>query len=201
MRNTADGPMMWDRNTPCASCPYRRDAPRGMWHPTEFTNLMIQDANVVGATFGCHEFNKRPPEQHRPCAGWLLDQKRRGIPNVRLRVLLGQNADAARCFNEANDAGLFLFDSIKEMVDENMKYMRRGRTEVKEYEIFRHTGQDGMIQTNTGLVVPAMTKKEAIRVARVKLGRGTYEAQESSAAKRREQAKREAEVRAKLGIR
>ncbi len=187
--------MKWDRKTPCASCPYRRDAPRGMWHPEEFTGVLVNDRNPVGAVFGCHEFNKRPAEEHRPCAGWLLDQKRRNVPNLRLRLMLGNSDEAAQCFNEANEDGVDLFDSIKEMIDENMKYMKHGRTEVKEYEIFK---VQGMGAFPIGLVVRAMTKKEAVKVARKRNGSGTYVACESSPEIRAEQARRVEETLRKM---
>ncbi len=113
--------MVWDRTTPCTSCPYRRDAPRGLWHATEFVNLMQHDGDLFGAMFGCHEFNKRPPEEHRPCAGWLLDQKKRGVPSIRLRMTLSSNPKALACFEKADPAGLPLFDSIEEMVAANIE--------------------------------------------------------------------------------
>jgi hypothetical protein len=27
--------VIWDHTSPCTSCPYRRDAPRGLWHRSE----------------------------------------------------------------------------------------------------------------------------------------------------------------------
>ena len=69
---------------------------------------------------------------------------------------------------------------------------------LKEYEIFKHTGCSGMYSSNTGLVVTAKTKKEAVRIGRKKFGPGTYNAHESNAEMRAEQVKRVAEVTKKL---
>lgn len=160
---------------------------------------MAQDADpIMGGLFGCHEFNKRPSEEHRPCGGWLLDQKRRGVPSIRLRLSLSMNEQAAKCFEEANENGLELFSSIAEMVTENMKRMNKPVVP-REYEIFKHTGQSGMYKAPTSLIVPAVTKREAIAVARARLGPGTYEAFESSPQLRAEHAKWVADIERKLG--
>lgn len=112
--------MIWDRTSPCASCPYRKDAPLKLWHRTEFERLLAADADPLnGAMYGCHEFNKRPPESHRPCAGWLLDQQRRGLPSIRLRLALISIPDARRCMEQLADAGLSLFRTIKAMCRAN----------------------------------------------------------------------------------
>ena len=110
--------MIWDRSTPCKSCPYRRDSKRGLWHPTEFVNLLRND-HQWGAVFGCHEFNKRPPAEHRPCAGWLLDQQQRGLPNLNLRILLLRDPTARACFAALSSAGLKLYRTIKSMCRAN----------------------------------------------------------------------------------
>ncbi len=40
---------------PCATCPYRRDVPVGVWHATNFERLLRADRDPLGgATFGCH---------------------------------------------------------------------------------------------------------------------------------------------------
>jgi hypothetical protein len=112
--------MIWDRSTPCKSCPYRKDAPLKLWHRVEFLKLLHHDRNeVTGALFGCHEFNKRPSSQHRPCAGWLLDQKRRGVPSIQLRLALLKSPTAAACFNAASATGMKLFRTIQAMCRAN----------------------------------------------------------------------------------
>jgi hypothetical protein len=119
--------MKWDRTAPCASCPYRKDAPIGLWHRSEFENLVAQDANEYGgALFGCHEFRKKPRSEHRPCAGWLLDQKRRHVPSIQLRLVLITNESARRCFEAvAPPKGVRLYGTIAEMCAANIRRRRR----------------------------------------------------------------------------
>lgn len=57
---------------PCKSCPYRRDVPSGVWHPSEYDELPAYDGDVMeqlakGARglFMCHQ------QDGRLCAGWI----------------------------------------------------------------------------------------------------------------------------------
>lgn len=57
---------------PCASCPYRKDVPSGLWSPIEYTKLLAYDGEVLdqlvkGAigVFMCHQ------KDGNLCAGWL----------------------------------------------------------------------------------------------------------------------------------
>jgi Family of unknown function (DUF6283) len=53
---------------PCGSCPYRRDAPSGLWHPDEYAKLLNYDGPTVfqsPALFLCHQ------KDGNLCAGWL----------------------------------------------------------------------------------------------------------------------------------
>ena len=111
--------MRWETTEPCASCPYRTDAKLEFWHPGEFVNLQEQDANEYGgAIFGCHGTRKLP-EGPSVCAGWLLDQKRRNIPSIQLRLCLMVSEEARDCLEEVNDGGHDLYDSIEEMCEAN----------------------------------------------------------------------------------
>ena len=109
--------MKWDLREPCKSCPYRRDTRVGFWHPEEFDNLQAKDRDPIGSVFGCHGTIKHADPS--VCIGWLLDQKRRGLPSLVLRVRLAQDAEARGCHEEATDGGHALYDSIEEMVAAN----------------------------------------------------------------------------------
>jgi hypothetical protein len=53
---------------PCGSCPYRRDAPSGLWHPTEYAKLPLYDLETYDqpqAAFFCHQ------QDGHLCAGWV----------------------------------------------------------------------------------------------------------------------------------
>lgn len=121
--------MKWSQRTPCQSCPYRSDTPVGIWDKTEFENLKHQNDRQFGALFGCHNNAGKPCEQQEPCAGWLLDQKRNGMPSITLRMTLIQNADTRGLF-ESLDESVDCYDSVEEMVDANRgkAFPRRSRT-------------------------------------------------------------------------
>ncbi len=116
--------MNFETKKPCASCPYRKSSQRALWSPVEFENLLEHDKEIApglglstGASFGCHKFRNRPGEEQDYCAGWLLDQKRRGLPNVQLRMKLGAIAGtgADDPLEEVTDGGFDLFSTIEEM--------------------------------------------------------------------------------------
>lgn len=52
---------------PCVSCPYRTDAPAGLWHPDEYAKLPAYDRDTAQQPTGvflCHQ------QDNRVCAGW-----------------------------------------------------------------------------------------------------------------------------------
>jgi uncharacterized protein DUF6283 len=123
--------MRSDLREPCKSCPYRRDAPLGLWHRSEFENLLAHDANELhGAMFGCHKDRERPPEERRFCVGWLLDQKRRGLPSIQLRLQLRVGGDEAlaRALDEITDGGNELYPSVRAMCLANGVRLARLKT-------------------------------------------------------------------------
>ncbi|REF00374.1 DUF6283 family protein [Thermomonospora umbrina] len=57
---------------PCATCPYRRDVPSGVWAPEEYEKLRRYDAPTMEqppGVFVCHTTG-RNAETARVCAGW-----------------------------------------------------------------------------------------------------------------------------------
>jgi hypothetical protein len=111
-------PVKWTTETPCESCPYRRDAKLARWDRSEFKRLLAQDKDPMGAMFACHGSART---EHAVCAGWLLDQKRRDLPSIQLRLALTFKAEARRLLEVVTDKGHALYDSIKEMCDANEK--------------------------------------------------------------------------------
>lgn len=60
------------RKKPCASCPYRRDVPSGIWAANEYEKLPLYDGGTIDqlmqggtALFFCHQ------NDGRLCAGWV----------------------------------------------------------------------------------------------------------------------------------
>ncbi|WP_405137577.1 DUF6283 family protein [Nocardia sp. NBC_01388] len=57
---------------PCASCPYRRDVPSGIWAATEYSKLAAYDRPTMEqppGVFLCHQ-NDSGSSASRVCAGW-----------------------------------------------------------------------------------------------------------------------------------
>lgn len=116
---------------PCACCPYRKDAPLRHWDRSEFVRLLAADADPVnGAVYGCHNHAKVAPAERGVCVGWLIDQRERGVPSIKLRLKLAfGGADATAQFNEARPPeGVELYPSIKAMCRANGVRPRGGRS-------------------------------------------------------------------------
>jgi hypothetical protein len=71
---------------PCASCPYRKDAPSGLWDAHEYDKLPAYDGDILdqmfaGATavFGCHQ------RDGHLCAGWVAAHGPENLLALRLR--------------------------------------------------------------------------------------------------------------------
>lgn len=106
--------------SPCASCPYRTDAPRGHWSREEFRGLLASENTTLGAVYACHGHAKVEPKERGICAGWLLDQRRRNVPSIRLRMLLATNDAAAQAMRDATPGdGVKLYPTVKAMCRAN----------------------------------------------------------------------------------
>lgn len=75
---------------PCRSCPYRRDTPTGVWHPTEYEKLRgFADGQGEGiphiGIFLCHQTNAVGEET--VCRGWLTVEQ--DSVAVRLALMKG----------------------------------------------------------------------------------------------------------------
>ena len=71
---------------PCASCPYRKDVPSGIWAEHEYEKLIAYDGDVLdqvfaGAeqVFGCHQ------RDGNLCAGWVACHGAGNLLALRLR--------------------------------------------------------------------------------------------------------------------
>lgn len=100
---------------PCENCPYRKDAPRKHWDRSEFEHLLEMEGSQLGSLYACHKLGKVDVKMRGVCAGWLLDQKRRGIPSIRLRVLLIRDPEVVRAYEDVSDGGHEMFASVAAM--------------------------------------------------------------------------------------
>lgn len=104
--------MDYKRTQPCNNCPYRKDAPLRHWAKEEFVNLMEKDGEQMGSTFGCHK------KDDHVCVGWLIDQDKRRLPSIMLRISLSQNKVTTEYLDKLHCKAQ-LFPNIKEMVKAN----------------------------------------------------------------------------------
>jgi hypothetical protein len=113
---------------PCENCPYRKDAPTRLWHRSEFEGVLDADADTFGGkVFNCHKHAALTPDQRGFCAGWLLDQKRRGLPSIQLRLILIQEPEAVAALDAVNADGLEMYSTVKGMCRANGVRPRRTR--------------------------------------------------------------------------
>lgn len=70
--------------SPCASCPYRRDAPSGMWHESEYEKLPLYDGETWEQSpnlFLCHQ------RDGNVCAGWIACHDPHELLALRLQAV------------------------------------------------------------------------------------------------------------------
>lgn len=104
---------------PCDNCPYRKDSPRRHWSAQEFRDLMAAEEAPFGSLYACHKEIEIPISERGFCAGWLLDQKKRNLPSIRLRLILLQDPSAVLAHQNVSDGGHEMFASVKAMCRAN----------------------------------------------------------------------------------
>lgn len=79
------------RKTPCASCPYRRDVPSGIWSAEEYDKLLRYDGSISEqavsgglAPFSCHQADGKL------CAGWAGHRDPVDLIALRIAVSVGK---------------------------------------------------------------------------------------------------------------
>lgn len=87
---------------PCASCPYRQDAPSGVWAASEYAKLPLYDEPTYAQParlFLCHQHD-RNDDRARVCAGWAGCHDGDHLLALRVAVSAGEigveTADAIR---------------------------------------------------------------------------------------------------------
>lgn len=102
---------------PCASCPYRRDVPSGIWHPDEYARLPPYDDATPyqpGSVFLCHQVNGRA------CAGW------------------------AGCHDMTHNLAIRLAESTGDITPDDAEELRAYTTDVQLFASGREAAEHGM---------------------------------------------------------
>ncbi|AMQ67016.1 hypothetical protein SEA_BIPPER_81 [Mycobacterium phage Bipper] len=91
---------------PCASCPYRRDVPSGIWDASEYSKLTAYDRDTHAQPLGlflCHQTNGDDPNA-RLCAGWVGCH---GDQLIALRLAVARGRLPGEVFDYTTDVPLF----------------------------------------------------------------------------------------------
>lgn len=104
---------LFNRLTPCGSCPYRKCSTAARWAVEEFQDLLEHDRSELGRLYQCHQ------KDGHSCVGWLLDQRRRNLPSIALRLALIKATDVPQQYIESLHSEAPLFDSVEEMCQAN----------------------------------------------------------------------------------
>lgn len=90
------------RPRPCASCPYRRSVPSGVWDASEYSKLPEYDKDMgeqPGGVFFCHQ------NDGAVCSGWLGYRDPTDLLALRLGIM-GGRLDPS-CADYTTDVPLF----------------------------------------------------------------------------------------------
>jgi hypothetical protein len=88
------------RKTPCASCPYRRDVPSGVWAESEYDKLPDYDGEIseqAGTANGLRAFSCHQGDG-KICAGWAGHRDPHDLIALKLDVSRGKIDPAAMSY-------------------------------------------------------------------------------------------------------
>ena len=102
---------------PCGSCPYRRDAPVGLWHREEYAILTHYDAETwkqPSKLFLCHQ------ENDRICSGWAGCLPMEHNLGARAALMTGHLTGEQYEELLSYSTGVDLFDSGRQAVEHGL---------------------------------------------------------------------------------
>lgn len=102
----------FDKKQPCQNCPYRKDAPIAHWHISEFAQLLESEKSQFGTVYGCHKGDGQI------CVGWLMNQNKRRLPSIALRMALIKHNINSNHFSSLQ-CNSEMFHTVEEMVEAN----------------------------------------------------------------------------------
>lgn len=100
--------MYFKGKSPCNNCPYRKDAPLQFWSKEEFQDLIKKEALQFGTVYVCHKNNGTV------CKGWLMDQDKRDLPSIALRLKLSRE-NVTREYLDSLNCDSEIYESVKQM--------------------------------------------------------------------------------------
>lgn len=91
------------------------DAKIGHWHKDEFRKVLASEDDQMGVIFQCHSDIQKPSMERSMCAGWLLDQKKRDLPSISLRLSMRTDDSVAQAVQNVSDGGAKLYETARDM--------------------------------------------------------------------------------------
>lgn len=110
--------MNYCKTSPCNNCPYRKDAPLRHWSIQEFIDLLNKEKDYFGSVYGCHK------KDDSVCIGWLMNQDKRNIPSISLRLSLSKNKVTREYLDKLNCKSK-LYDTVEEMCYANYPELKQ----------------------------------------------------------------------------
>lgn len=118
------------QTVPCASCPYRKDVPSGIWAAEEYQKLPAYDRQTreqPPSLFMCHQQN------NSLCTGWLQSHANREHAYDLLSLRLARNLDTAEVSRVALMEPLVkLFKTGREAMRHGLKALRNPGKKAKQ---------------------------------------------------------------------
>jgi len=101
---------------PCDNCPWRKDAPVGLWHPSHFEDIWTGCQDDGLRTMLCHKATALPEDERGrlPCQGWARVM---GLDAIGVRLAL---INETLTLEEVEDRDTPpLFESFEDMMEAN----------------------------------------------------------------------------------
>lgn len=130
---------LYEATKPCSNCPYRKDAPLQHWHKEEFQKVVDSENDYMGKTFACHKQNGSI------CVGWLMNQEKRGLPSIALRLSLTKH-NVHYSYLESLSCNSEMYEDWKEMVEANFPELLEGIESENPYQEFYDRMKDAEIE-------------------------------------------------------
>ena len=128
------------KKKPCKSCPFRKDAPLGLWHPEHYIRVAyLGSADLTDMNpMGCHQYNgktnpKLRGEKIPPCIGWYLSRDSIGSRLEVLNRRIDPN-EIDRTFEVMSPEDLLLANGIDLELLPTLEWDAKGKKGWKEWQ-------------------------------------------------------------------
>lgn len=115
---------------PCKTCPFRRDAPHGIWAPSHYLKIAyVGSMDDQFVMMGCHQHGRDHPDDRRstPCWGWVKAAP--DSPGVQVHLRMGNVAveDLERGEETLTPLGMMLANGFRVSLLPGLTYLELPR--------------------------------------------------------------------------